>query len=714
MANNYSTEKDKASSEKFFICRLTPARDISDDIILESDSLYSTPLDVPHISKVEVDGSEYSEADLPLTGFEWNYDGDTLYINGIGEDSTVIIFYDIYISTKAGIYSNHDPINETGQIVRWVPRLIGGGLAPKISQKNTIYGSLEISTISAEISNADDNFNKYFTNNDSWNSKEALVWHCIGTIDNIKLLYKGFINDVSFGDNISILIDDVFTKLDDIFELPFVPSSPGYDPKDHGKKYPIIFQSVSKYTEISRPSISATDITYDGAVSYNSAASVTPKIIPGSMHKAYVTNYNTDGSTFTGWEADILREGETGVYAITDTVISFTNPDTDRFYIQVADESLYHIGDNIVVFSEIDGDPTETVFMVYAINPGEIRVYFMDVITSSGNIADGDTIKIPRLSLVQLVDTTSQDSFNGGFSVPLVYNRDYNLDTVTIKYDSRGPLLGNSFYIQIIQVDLSSSDFNFYTGTPNNDNVSLYYRRRSGDGLNHSKFMKEVINYWGGIDIDTTSFSSAETVDIEVNKVYPDEPTSQDSNYRDIVEPVLSNVPGLLYPNDDFDISYSVLNAPSSTREVDETDIIKDSFKNRLRYLDLSSRLVAERKHGYTSTTTPGETSSPIEYTTDRGRLLHGGGKTKNFILELDTDDFESSSLSKIKTIYGERFYTVELELSSKFSDLKINDDLNISYSGLLGNDTSRQFKVIELTKGPNTITATLTDILSS
>lgn len=710
MANNYVTVQDKFKSRKFFLVRINPARDLSGQFTLVSGNVYKVDLEFEDVNKVEADGLAVTKVSTTTPGFnEFSYIANVLYINLGGSLSglTIIAYYYLYFTDNVTTFAQIDPLTPSGEVRKWTPRLVS---SPKlaITQKNVFFGVIEVSNDNLTFINTDNYFNKYFGPNDSWNNKEVVTWHCLDTIENIVPFYKGFVSSISLGKNISISVDNIFGQLNKTFDTVTLTANDqffSYNPSYIGRTLPLIFQHISPFVY----DISANpDVFRDSEITfvYNYSFQIE------SLREAINASYDDTNET---WFCHTARSA--GVY--TDTVLDFTFSGFANIYIiEVSDPDIYYIGDNIELD---DGGTNQVVYQVIeppvAVAANEITVYQRHVVTGSSSFGNGDTITIPEVSFVYAYDPTEDGSGkSGGHLLALCYRRDYTFAATFVQ----GKLVTEI----TLQPNFESNFpvYSGYGGTLNNSYQIFYRARYSKASLNHSSVIQEILEDFTNIEIDTSTFNTAALTDITADFMYPSFENGSITSFRELLEPFLLNVLGMLSISENFEVKYFLANAPSTGKEITEDKYLKGSFNQKIEYMDIISKLLVKNPDGYidlggfnggSGTYEVVSTKGLHEYNFDRASLLHEVSKQKTIRLMINLDDFESLILDKIESIYSERYFVTEFEIKVSNFDTEINDDLTLITDDLIGESGQTNITVIEINREREKVKLKGTDFLN-
>ena len=224
----YNTAIEKTFSKKDFLAILRPAVKVEtwtnlSGNVYYSDFQLSNEL-IEFVYLVEWDGVQLiSSTTIPTSGkFYFDFQNKRLYINNSANPSThfITVFFEIYVATKT-VSTYRQPLNNLSDVVYYSPRILEASI-PQISSEDVLlFGSY-----SGEIKliNTDGAF--YIYDQTSFRRKEIEIYHFIDSIDNIKLVYFGNIENISKDDQ---QVSLSYKQIDFVFNRTFSTANPIYN-----------------------------------------------------------------------------------------------------------------------------------------------------------------------------------------------------------------------------------------------------------------------------------------------------------------------------------------------------------------------------------------------------------------------------------------------------------------------------------------------------
>src|SRR5210317_1905957 len=175
---------------------------------------------IPDSELVLVSGFDYTTTFAPkaptsvyqgTTSLTFSYSNGVLSLTSItAPDSDIFVDYDLYFATGATINDYDNPVDQTGSIVEWQPRL-ASNFTSKQSSSDMIYGFMSISSSSANLDNNDSALNQYFTKYDNWRGKNFTSYILIGST--YRRFSSGTISKYSSGTTITLSLKNMIGNL---------------------------------------------------------------------------------------------------------------------------------------------------------------------------------------------------------------------------------------------------------------------------------------------------------------------------------------------------------------------------------------------------------------------------------------------------------------------------------------------------------------------
>lgn len=260
----FSSEAEKPSSNRYMLMKITPARYVSDDLSAAGGGVYDMGWSY-NIDRIERNGTALTEASsTPGTNDQWYWDGSSLEIKLASAPSSsniIVVFYNLFYTSGEFRTATVDPEDSNTPEVHWEPRLLEEP-AVRQSIKDLISGVLATAITSLKLSNPDNGFQAYLTDNDSFYEKTVKCWFCINGVENIQKAFEGRIKSVSLLSDSSVTLEiyDVFSLLDqpclmgdsaeEAYFVRETGSFPDVDPAKAGITIPYIASKLSRYKKL--------------------------------------------------------------------------------------------------------------------------------------------------------------------------------------------------------------------------------------------------------------------------------------------------------------------------------------------------------------------------------------------------------------------------------------------------------------------------------
>jgi len=166
---------------------------------------------------------------------------------------------------------------------------------------------------------------------------------------------------------------------------------------------------------------------------------------------------------------------------------------------------------------------------------------------------------------------------------------------------------------------------------------------------------------------------------------------------------------GILYANNNFELEYQLLSAPSSSSAITNDRYLKDSLAIDIDYQDIVTQLIAYNPHRSWDEALDAAKSPSETVTSAVAEHLHGVKNTVRFrhVLEQITD-----RIADIFAIMSNRRAIYSFSTATKNLDSEIGDDLQLESDQLLGGESARDLKIISLDKSADRVDVEATDLL--
>lgn len=681
MPNNFSTLKLNQAVQKFTYIRFNPARYVNNDLTSIGGGKYTINLLDFNITQVQQNGIALSEVQTTPSSGEYYFNESTglltIYPTATPSASVaIVVFHYLFFSSGGSSTIPEDPENTSTQLKHWKQRIIQ---SPPIenSIKNILAGVLTINSSSVSLINDSYDLNAYFGINDSWYQKEVKVWTCIDSSDNIQKVFEGVVTNVNVtAQSVTIGFEDLMSKFsapalfgDDRSETYINKEDyPNIDSNKANSPIRMIFGTVSKYQTIPE---TVTNLT------------TAEKLDPTSLFEAYCVDYSSDISTTNNreWIACRTVDGYAD-FSCTPSNVNNTDPNYTRMTLTAGQIAKFHIGDTFVM------------------NGKYLRVYYIDRVnnyiytTKEAGVTTGDSILASKLPSVVLSDKRDSTYY-------LMDTRDYSITQTT----TTG---GNKLY-KIVLTNNFEANHPGLTAL-NVGTHSIYYRMKPDiTNAKHGSVIKEILEKLG-LTVNTTSISNANTsLTSNVNFTVPQFDETDYNEYFRYLELILSSSFGYIFLNNSFEIEYKLFDSPNSINILNDTDILDNTFSLNVDYKDIITQLISYNSH-YSANEIINQAATPsVTIESIKSKYLHGIDKTVRFRHVLED---MSTRLQDIMNFRAERTVLYNFETANKNLDSLIGDDFNMSNSGLLGTDTSREVKIIKINKNNSRVSMTAIDLI--
>lgn len=689
MANNFATLKLNQQSNKFFLVRLNPARAITSDLTLDSGTTYTATFAFGNMNALKVDGTAYTKVTGTPSASEFAFNESTKVVTvNLGAALTtqqVIAFYYLFYTSDRTRVIGEDPETPATDERNWEPRIVTSPTAQS-SIEDVVEGTLSVSTSGLSLINNDNEFEQFIGDNDSFNRKKVQIWSVIDDIENIQKVYDGTIRAIdmpaervnfTFDDPLSPLLDRAYMG-DDKDEVFFnTDGFPNVDPNKKGRPVRYFIGKTSRYSTI-----------FDDTV----ASGVTDAQIldPDGMEEAVCTGISSTISTSTNREWGIGRVHDDGFldFSFTPSAIDQTDANFTKLTGTAGEIGKFNVGDTFVI------DQSGTPFYARVVGPvasGDTDLFLEKVAGPATN----DDVEANDCPSIVITD------FDNNRFYPL-YERDY---TTTVTATS-----GGNKYLKITFTNNFETNHAGLTNLDPGNNKVFFRVKPDTTNAKHSDALKDIIEKTG-ITTNASSFTTAgTTLTTELAMSIPFLDQSNYSGYIRYVEEILESTLGYLFLNNSFEVGYALFDAPSSTDEVTDTDILLNSLSKKIDYKDIAQTVTTFNPHFNSfEQTDDSNNTTTITQTNTKARFLH---ETEEIFTFRHVLAKMNDRIAAILNLRSERRATYTFSTNIRNIDNIIGDDLQLTNDDILGTDSSKDLTIIAIGKNPRRTTISATDLL--
>lgn len=652
----YSDLLEVENTPSQFLCVITPRRRET-GFSVYSGSVYRKSFTYGYISSVEIDGVELTKnTSTSLNAGEYYYDYENSYLyvrlsdDSNPDDSFCVVFYELYLAT----FDEHwyrDPLDDTTQTVYFEP-LIQKSPQIKLTTDDVFFGYMPSLTSSIKLSNAEHTLEKHIYDS-SFNRASIKIWNVLSDldIDNIKLVYNGFLSDVSYDQkSIQIKTYNTIEELNTEYRneiISFVNTTdfPNANPEYIGKPIRFVYGMV------------------DGFVPIN-------------------IDYVEEDPT-TSQNRDYLVLGtQNNISDITRTVPASPVSTATRTYLSATGHGI-NIGDS-VFFDRVSG--TDEYLTITSVGSN----YIEHTALSGGAMASGDSIKRGFIGYVKIV--------KDNVLYNLMYGRDYTTNNA-ISPDCSGFTLTDNFEATFsIGTFLPTDKIYCRVYGPTND-VTLSasaFGSNDSDTANLTNPVVIIVDLLKSIGIpeskiDIPSFQAALALrDEAIGISLPRDSSGGFQFIKNIILDILKTSLIKFYVNDDLKYSIQALE-PTGSEDftIEDDEIIYDTFNYDLSYSDILSKINVQYKYTQETDSISGERAnySYVFTESDVAKYIHKIEKEKTFD-SLHFKEVDAQKLSdRLSYIYGERQGSLSFTAKNRFLSSKVSDVIEITRTKMPGNE---------------------------
>ena len=614
----------------------------------------------------------------------WTESTQTLQIYSTSAPSSSVIFvvsYYIFATNEKLRILPEDPTtseSSSNPLRAWEPRLLD---SPRLKQsvKNVLDGVFSIESTTISLQNQDGELQQYLSLKDSLSDAEVDVWVCLDSANNIQRAYQGKCKSV--GGDIDVVdfeVHDSFTRLnqkclmgDTADECYFTSSGfSSVDPKNLDRPVPYIVGPYSRFT-----------VSHE-AVEFKS-------VLAENLYEAVCTSYDGEESTSLNRTWGLCRVSSDGLRVPTIGAINSISGSEDvDLGFTVGEWANVEIAIGQFIKFEESGDTAYGE--VYEINTSTRTISLL----VTGTTRSWTTSVTLTPSAAPTIKVTTSDS-----EFVLTWGFEYTFSETTTT--------GGNKYVSITFLN----NFEALNG-----NLSVLHPRThqiffrvapSVVSANHADVVQSICES-SGLTVDSTSFAASKA---ELSALgyfsMPQFDESDFGTYRDYLQLLLKSTLGIVYLNNDFQVAYDLLAAPSSSDITTANDhLIGPNFS--VEYQDIVTQLIAYNPHNSDQPNVGYTESSGSTVESFKARYLHAVQNVDRFRHVLNDI---SGRLQAILDVRSSRRATYRFKTATKHLDAEIGDDMQLESSVLLGGDSSTDLKIVSLDKSLDDVEVEATDL---
>ena len=742
----FAAQIDRQASQRFVLARIRPARDITSSFAAAGGGVYTMTFAYP-LYDLKRNGTALTPttSNPPTVNdtYYWDESTSTLKVKlasapaqpaSIGSTGNLLIAtYSLFFSSSdAGVVAPETPTDTTTTKRLWEPRIdqsptFGG------SFEDVLAGVLTIADSSITLRNDDKALRAYFSDDDSLFQRDIDIWLSVDGYENVKLVYHGRCRQATLAGNGPITIpfyDDLArlkrpaymgdTSDESIFKNTYTVPSRFYDRpipyhfghSRHRLKQP--FRRSGTSSGSGWPPLQTLDHEQCEEAAFNATPAVTPSgttnrgpFILGRVPSVKTLNFGTV-LLATLWATSKLK-------------LDYNGTDRGVLVIETASDDNLEVGDSFSwSHASVNGGATQ-----YAVVMG---------FATSANGRGVTCMVLSRSSIAADVTVTTA-TFNTNSAPAIVaYNPNlpyryftlcYGLDfTVTTTATSGGNVLVTITFVNNFDSNATTNidTMPYHPDFGNTGTASSYYdparhiiayRMSSGttsSNARHGKAAQKLLEA-AGLTVNTTSITDANTT-LAVNASFSI-PAYGESSYRTTVEylqELLRSTLGYVKIDPETSqVGYYLLAAPSSSDTVDDDVYGEDGVTVEIDYRDIVTELTVFNPQIPLGQVTYDNFLYASRTKTDyRAKYLHG--IDVSLVLPSYLDDVSQRNSAQL-AVRSSRRAVYRFTVATKFLDGLVGQDFQLDSTDLLGADTSRDLKIVGLTKSAETVDVEATDL---
>jgi hypothetical protein len=684
---SYAQLLESESIEQQILAVIVPKRRVT-SFTLYSGSIYSAAFDYGEVVKVKQDSVELTRVyTTSLLAGQYYYDieNQILYVrNAAGNNPNsfnLIAYYELYYGTYDA-HLNRDPLDTNSRVVYYEPLILR---APNVrmTQAQNQFGYIPVQSSQIEISNYDHSAEKHLYDS-SFANAEINVYHVLKDspdIDsnNIELIYSGQCGDVDYNSSkFTIRINSVAKIFDAEYRHATGDSYystsnfPNLDQKFEAKPIRKVYGYVRGFVPV--------NISY---VSENPTTS--------------------DNRTWA------VMNGQSGLGEVVKTISGGST--TTRTYLN----NVQGINVDDTIF--LDGSPNDHHVIVTAVNTSPAYI-------EHAAIASAMTSGSARRGFVSRIDIIQNN-----VKYTALYNRDYTI-TTGLASEASGFIFSAS-----LEANTSMPE----TLSPNDTVICRVYGRlndqtfnalpfgsndaRTGNLANPALIAYDILKNILGVSedrLDSTSFSASITAnDFPVGMAIPESSTSDFKDAKQYIIELLKPIFGNIYVKENKWTLSFIEPIGAETYQIDETEIVDNTFSQSFDYNDVISDAIVEYFSGEVSENPGSNTkqSNQVISSSDSAKYLHEIKKTMTqkslHIYSADAQQYAD----RLAYMFGDRQSVIDFVCKNRFFGVEIADIINIERAAQNGFAydpevlNARKARVISSDKSMRGIKLTLDDL---
>lgn len=694
-----SDKIESPSSKRFVLCKITPARDVTDDLELEGSGIYSMTFPFNWIEKVEREGTELTAvSSTPGTVDNYYFNETTKKLeikltSSPGDSNVIIVYYNLYYTTDEYRVIGDDPETPASNLREWEGKILE---LPSFGEsvKDIISGTFSFQGTAVTIENLDRSFQEYLTTNDSFYQKEVKFWYCIDGIDNIQKVYLGKIDGISITDQaVTLSIFGLFSALDqpayfgdtigESFFLKRANSFSDMDPAKTGTPCPLILGKESRG-----------DFLEDGWSSLD----------PGTSNQAVCTDYAGDvNNTSENREWGLCRVLSDGLLTLNFGTVTSITTNVNQDLVEINYTSGNWSSHNLTLGRSFKWSRSGTDYFARVVDLDSVN--FKVTCLAKNNLTAGTYTTGLTFHTNDAPIIAIKRGDGGRYIYP--YYETHFTHTLTETTGGQKYLkitFADNFesYFDGSPTDGSKGDFDGQALVPTRDQV--FYKVWTDDtnleaGLVLKRICEEV-----GIATNDTTFTSP-NVAFGSTKLFTQVPLDKNyENYLQLCQKILASVLGYLKLNNAFQAEYKLLEAPSSTTVIDN-ELYQSTLSVDIDYSSLVTEIsVFNVLDPLEEITIP----SPSSNNSNRSKLLNGvDHKERMEHVLVDISD----RIEAILAVRSTRLAIYTFKTATKLIDNFVGDDIQLDTDMILGSGNSKDLTIISIEKTLDDITVRATDL---
>lgn len=683
---SYATLLQEENLNSQFLVVLSPRRRV-DSFSVFSGSVYSDSFSFGYISGVCVDGNDLTlgtSSDLSAGEFFWDNDDATLYVRLVDDsnpnDSFTVATYELYAATYDQSWYRV-PTDDTSEPAYFEP-IIPKSLDIKSTTDDNFMGYMPLQSTSISFSNAFHIFEKHIYDS-SFNKASIKIWRLLDTlkVENLKLVYDGFMSDVSYnGSTVSVKCFNTIDELNieyrnDVTSFYSTDLFPNINPQFVGKPARYVYGRVDGFVPVNISYVAENFLTTDNRTW---AVLGTQADLADLILSVPASPVSTATRTYVGANHGVM---------VGDTVWFDRVVGTDEYFPVTAVGSNYIDHDTLVGGAMASGDSVK-------------RGFVSSITISQDNLVYTALYGRDYLTSTALAGTCSGFIF------------DSNLETNLTMINTLGPtdrvfcrVYGPRNTVTLNAIPFGSNDAD--AGVLTAPCVILIDLLRRSLGVDESR-------------INITSFTTANGLRNEaLGFAIPASSSGAFPNVKTIITDILKSSLIKLYIDDDLKYAcdaHGPIGASSLT--IEDEEIIYQKLSCDFQYSDVISKVTIEYNGQEAVSDSTSTTQNHDEVNTESlvARFIHGVEKEKSFS-SLHFKEADAQKLAdRLSYIYGDRQGYLSLTAKNRFYGMKVSDVLEVTRTKLPGFsfdesiERDRDFLVTGTTKSLNSITIELID----